>query len=484
MQKQQHFNGIENILLKGCTTTGARNCDQNSPSRPDSGTALNSLRSGRFLACHVVEHACSGNVPSTATEWRACISMHYQHIDQFHVCIRLHPNTSVNGSQMKTSRRVVVHETFHLRPPTARLFGGIFQIVRNSMQRRYQTYQATSGSNFQHLRQLVTRKISTEIMLIRTFNELITKFNGTNPEMTQLSSTSSVKIGCFGDEPVATINSFSDLEYEEIKDQDKTDQVKTIEIPKPKPPNPIHLKIKDNFRTQLKLIYQNFTGITNKTSGEFVKLFTKDDDEHHNLRRFLQGNKDFEFFSVKPKTNKPIKVVIKGLPIFPRIQDIQSDLEEDGFTIEKVSQLISKKHKGPLPFFQITLPRNANNLKIFDIKTLGYMQIRREGFLVRGCCNCNNFYHTAESCHLKGRRTKCGPEHTTKQCPQENPFCINCKEYGHSACYTKCPKFPQPKKGSALLSNKTFNNNVCKQGVFFANVVSGVTPSPHQKMKM
>ncbi|GFS90603.1 hypothetical protein TNCV_4097941 [Trichonephila clavipes] len=39
-------------------------------------------------------------------------------------------------------------------------------------------------------RQLVTRKISNEIMLIRTFNELIAKFNETNPEMTQLSSTS------------------------------------------------------------------------------------------------------------------------------------------------------------------------------------------------------------------------------------------------------------------------------------------------------
>ncbi|GFV40123.1 uncharacterized protein TNCV_31821 [Trichonephila clavipes] len=91
-------------------------------------------------------------------------------------------------------------------------------------------------------------------------------------------------------EPVATINSFSDLEYEEIKDQDKTDE---------------------------------------------------DDDEHHNLRRFLEGNKDLEFFSVNPKPNKPIKVVIKGLPIFTKIPDIQSDLEEDGFTIEKKHQYSS-----------------------------------------------------------------------------------------------------------------------------------------------
>ncbi|GFW74248.1 uncharacterized protein TNCV_2524521 [Trichonephila clavipes] len=193
--------------------------------------------------------------------------------------------------------------------------------------------------------------------------------------------------------------------------------------------------------------------ITNKTSGEFIELFTKDVDENHNLTHFLESNKDFEFFCVKPKTVKPIKVIIKGLPIFTKTQEIHSDLQEEGFAVEKI---------------------------------FGYLQIRVEGFLVRGitqCYNCNNFYHTAENCHLKPRCLKCGKEHTTKQCPikerQENPFCINCQEYGHSACYTKCPKFPRPKKGSPLLEIKNFNSNVRKEGVSFANVVSGVTfPSP------
>ncbi|GFV50782.1 hypothetical protein TNCV_503601, partial [Trichonephila clavipes] len=42
----------------------------------------------------------------------------------------------------------------------------------------------------------------------------------------------------------------------------------------------------------------------------------------------------------------------------------------------------------------------------------------------------------------------------------------------------KCPKFPQPKKDSPIFLNKTFNSNVLKQGVSFANVVSGVTSPP------
>ncbi|GFV87459.1 hypothetical protein TNCV_4034311 [Trichonephila clavipes] len=60
---------------------------------------------------------------------------------------------------------------------------------------------------------------------------------------------------------------------------------------------------------------------------------------------------------------------------------------------------------------------------------------------------------------------------------QENPFCINCQEYGLSACYTKCPKFPKPKKGTPLTANKIFESNVRREGVSFANIVSG-TASP------
>ncbi|GFS48783.1 uncharacterized protein TNCV_1393351 [Trichonephila clavipes] len=161
---------------------------------------------------------------------------------------------------------------------------------------------------------------------------------------------------------------FSNLE--EDKNQEVEEEAKTAVVPKPRPPQPIHLKITENFRNQMKLIYQNFPDITSKNSGKFIKLFTKDVEEKRSLTHYLESDKDFEYFCIKPKLEKPIKVVIKGLPIFTKTLEIHSDLEEEGFTVEKVSQLISKKHKGPLPFFQITLPRNANNLKFLTSKLL------------------------------------------------------------------------------------------------------------------
>ncbi|GFW03107.1 uncharacterized protein TNCV_157271 [Trichonephila clavipes] len=61
---------------------------------------------------------------------------------------------------------------------------------------------------------------------------------------------------------------------------------------------------------------------------------------------------------------------------------------------------------------------------------------------------------------------------------QDNPFCINCQEYGHTACYTKCPQFPKPKKGSPLPKIQKLNQYKCKEGVTFANVVSGTNFPP------
>ncbi|GFW29205.1 uncharacterized protein TNCV_4132801 [Trichonephila clavipes] len=166
-------------------------------------------------------------------------------------------------------------------------------------------------------------------------------------------------------EPVTVNNSFSDLESENDKDQVAPEENNETAPQKPKPPPPIHLKIKENIRDQLKSIYQKFPDITNKSSGEFIKLITNDIEEYQALTNFLEEDKDFEFFSLKPKPIKPIKIVIKRLPIFTKTYEIQSDQEEEGFTIENVSQLISMKTKTALPFFPVTLPRNANNKKKF-----------------------------------------------------------------------------------------------------------------------
>ncbi|GFS49097.1 nucleic-acid-binding protein from transposon X-element [Trichonephila clavipes] len=216
-------------------------------------------------------------------------------------------------------------------------------------------------------------------------------------------------------------------------------------------------------------------------------MFTNDHEEYRKLKHFLEANNDYEFYILKRQKDKPIKAVIKGLPNSSNITDITNDLKDIGFKIDSCTQLTSKRTKKSLPYFLIILQRNDFNSKIFDIKKLGYLQVKVEGYLVRGitqCFNCNNFYHTAANCFMRPRCLKCGKDYATRNCNikerQQNPFCINCQDFGHSACYTKCPKFPQPKKGAAFsnpIAREIFSSKWTKEGISFANIVSGEIPS-------
>ncbi|GFU09796.1 nucleic-acid-binding protein from transposon X-element [Trichonephila clavipes] len=289
-------------------------------------------------------------------------------------------------------------------------------------------------------------------------------------------------------DPIVTSNNFSDLEQDVEHPLPTTNQV-TVEVvtPKIKLPHPIMLKIKKNFREQIKRINEKFPKIRNRTVNDVVKMFTNDHEEYRNLIHFLESDKDFEFYIIKRNIDKPIKAVIKGLPNSSKIEDITKDLADEGFVIDSCTQLISKRTKKELPYFLVILPRNDKNSKIFDLAHLSYLQVKVEGYLVRGitqCFNCNNFFHTAANCFMKPRCLKCGKEHATKNCHIKeritNPFCINRQDFGHSACYTKCPKFAQPKKGTAFsdpIKKKNFVSKWTKKGISFANVVSGEIPS-------
>ncbi|GFV09461.1 hypothetical protein TNCV_3158591 [Trichonephila clavipes] len=54
---------------------------------------------------------------------------------------------------------------------------------------------------------------------------------------------------------------------------------------------------------------------------------------------------------------------------------------------------------------------------------------------------------------------------------QENPFCINCKVYGHTVYYTKCPKFPKSKEDAPLNLKKEFFSSNVIEGYSDANIV-------------
>ncbi|GFW38600.1 hypothetical protein TNCV_3879691 [Trichonephila clavipes] len=152
-------------------------------------------------------------------------------------------------------------------------------------------------------------------------------------------------------EPIPTQNNFENLEQEP---EPMIDSIQENVSPIIKPPYPITLKTDKNYRDQLKKISENFPNISIKTAGDYIKLFPKT-EEKGNLTKFLELDKNYQFYVTQAKLNKPLKVVLKGLPRVTLPEDIQIDLEALGYTIISCSQLISKRTKLELPFFLVTL---------------------------------------------------------------------------------------------------------------------------------
>ncbi|GFT20369.1 nucleic-acid-binding protein from transposon X-element [Trichonephila clavipes] len=119
--------------------------------------------------------------------------------------------------------------------------------------------------------------------------------------------------------------------------------------------------------------------VRGKLTGEYLKLYTDTAEQQHNLIHLLE-ELDFEFHIIPCKADRPIKIVIKGLPRDTPLTDIQNELENLGFTIDKVSQLTGRITKQLHPIFLVTLPRNLFNSKIFDLNKLCYLSVRVDGY--------------------------------------------------------------------------------------------------------
>ncbi|GFY54815.1 hypothetical protein TNIN_10871 [Trichonephila inaurata madagascariensis] len=108
---------------------------------------------------------------------------------------------------------------------------------------------------------------------------------------------------------------------------------------KPLPP-PVMLKITDSIRSQMKIINDKYLKLRSRVTGEFIKLYTDDLEQYHELLNFVEKVK-FQFYVITPKNERPIKIVLKGLPRNFKVDEIKADLEEIGFTPENSTNLLA-----------------------------------------------------------------------------------------------------------------------------------------------
>ncbi|GFV22399.1 nucleic-acid-binding protein from transposon X-element [Trichonephila clavipes] len=276
-----------------------------------------------------------------------------------------------------------------------------------------------------------------------------------------------------------TGNKFSVLEEEEAP-PGKSSSPLTVK--------PIMLKIVESYNLIVQDVNRKFPGTVNKMAGNYIKIQPATPDDHREIVTHLE-NIRAQHYVIKRLADRPIKVVLKGLPVRTEVADIEEDLKSQGFEVEKVAQLRKFSTKEPLPIFMVEVRRNEKAELIHDVKTVCYLSVTVDPFRKKPgatqCYNCNYFNHSSANCRMTPRCLKCGKDHRTGDCSIkekiEKPRCINCNQEGHVASLRSCTAFPKikPKKGEAQnnISQKKIipATRPVKANVSFASVCSGKT---------
>ncbi|GFV18556.1 nucleic-acid-binding protein from transposon X-element [Trichonephila clavipes] len=197
-------------------------------------------------------------------------------------------------------------------------------------------------------------------------------------------------------------------------------------------------------------------------SGRFLKVTVGDELEYRNLSHWLEQS-GVEFKSFMLKQDRPIKVVIRGLPSNTEPEDIKNEIEAEGFKVAKISQMKNYRSKAPMPLFYLQIENGAEAHKIYDFTELFGTRIEvkpfERGNKVNQCWRCQGWFHSSEVCHLPPRCVKCAGPHSAKDCTldfNDQMKCANCSG-AHAANWSRCPKHPNNAKKKTQNKNKNKN---------------------------
>ncbi|GFV62662.1 probable RNA-directed DNA polymerase from transposon X-element [Trichonephila clavipes] len=235
------------------------------------------------------------------------------------------------------------------------------------------------------------------------------------------------------------------------------------DVTQPQPKiKPIFMKITPDYNLLLQEIHRTHPTAKNTHMKGYFKIEAETEDHHREITAYLTG-KSVGYYVINPPENRPLKLVIKGLPEDVEPEDVKKDLISKGINVEKVAQLKKFATKARLPLFLIEITRDDNVNDIYQIRSVLYMQIKLDPFRksnrVTQCYNCNNFHHASQNCFMKTRCLKCGENHRTGECSIkekiENPLCINCNTNGHMASSTECLSSLNPERVQGKQLQKT-----------------------------
>ncbi|GBM98219.1 hypothetical protein AVEN_250143-1 [Araneus ventricosus] len=245
------------------------------------------------------------------------------------------------------------------------------------------------------------------------------------------------------------------------------------------------LRVSNDYNLHLQAVNSAFPNTTSTLAHGYIKIFPEDDKSHKGIIDLLR-ERNADFYVILPSNERPVKIVIKGVPPHTPITLIKTALENKNFNPHKIVNLTQQRSKKPLPMFLVEVDKSQAE-QLFQIRSLLNLKVTIENFKKRPgftqCWKCNYFHHSSNNCESKARCLKCGKNHRTAECEIKdkipNPKCINCGKEGHVASWRGCESFPKPKLNNNYFNQfshqrnaNTFNSNWTVPQKSYANAVN------------
>lgn len=207
----------------------------------------------------------------------------------------------------------------------------------------------------------------------------------------------------------------------------------------------------------------------NMIANQAVRIQPSDDKSAKSITEFLESNK-YGFHTFKNKAERGKCFILRGLNEVSNTENIREVLTQAGFPSETVVTQHTTGFQRAHPeikhniLFRVVTPNSFDEKVLNEIDALFDLKVKFEkmkGNKIIQCKRCQEYFHTASSCHHPYRCVKCKENHDIGNCPRDaNPDlpirCVNC-DGAHSANNFKECKYFQDKIAPILSKKKGQN---------------------------
>lgn len=180
-----------------------------------------------------------------------------------------------------------------------------------------------------------------------------------------------------------------------------------------------------------------------------TKVVVRNKSEYDGVASFLREC-NAEFFSHDIPSEKPFKVVIRGLPAM-EVKEIEIELREH-YKLTPSAIFPMTRRNNPNWSFRDTLylvhfPRGAVSFSALQaVRSLNSIIVRWEKYRggnrdITQCHRCLNYGHGMRNCNMRPRCGNCGQTHMTSDCILEGAVIYKCTNCGgnHRGLDRQCP---------------------------------------------